>query len=623
MERRLSAILSADVVGYSRLVGRHEARTLDDLKRHRHELLDARLAEHGGRIVKLTGDGILAEFPSAVNALACAAEIQLAMRERNAGVPEDERIRFRIGVNIGDVVVEDGDLFGEGVNVAARLEKLASPDGIAISSFVRDQVGSRLDFAFEDGGEQMLKNIDRPIRVYHVVLGAAPQAPDARAGKSADRPSVAVLPFNNMSGDPEQEYFSDGITEDLITDLSKVSGLHVVARNTVFTFKGRHIDVQQVAERLGVRYVLEGSVRKAGNRVRVTGQLIDGRTGFHIWADRFDRDLTDIFAIQDEIARTIVDQLKVKLLPGERAAIGRAPTDSVEAYTYYLRGRQFAQAWSKNYLQIARRMFGKALELDGNFARAHAGIADCDSVLHAWHGAAVSVDDILERSDRALALDPSLAEAHASRGFALHVGGRPEEAFVAFEKALSLDPDLHETHLFYGRACFSTGRLEQAAALFRRAAEIRADDYRSPCLLAMIYKTLGLEAERLAAARQGIERAERVLGLHPENAAPAALGAVSLAHLGEVDRAREWADRALAIEPEDASTVYNIACTFSILGEFDRAFDLLEKIVENSTFEQALWIPHDSDLDGLRAHPRYPELVRKLELAKAAAVAPS
>src|SRR6266571_175123 len=395
MERRLTAILAADVVGYSRLMGTNEAGTLAALKALQTDFIDGKIAEHHGRIVKQTGDGMLVEFPSVVNAVACATEVQRGMRDRNADVPGDRRIQFRIGVNLGDVIVQGEDIFGDGVNVAARLESIAAPGGIMISGSARDHIGNRLDLAFEDMGEQTLKNIERPIRVYRVRLDtpAAPSTKDKKAGQHepVEKPAIAVLPFNNMSGDPEQEYFSDGITEDIITDLSKVSGLLVIARNTAFTYKGKPVKVQQVAQELGVPFILEGSVRKAGARVRVTAQLISSETGAHVWADRYDRDLTDIFAIQDEITHAIVDQLKVKLLPQERKSIKQTPTDNVEAYTYYLRGRQFLHRHSKSNYQLARRMFAKAVELDPLYARAYAGIADCDSFLFLHYSAPVEI----------------------------------------------------------------------------------------------------------------------------------------------------------------------------------------------------------------------------------------
>jgi adenylate cyclase len=354
MERRLTAILAADVVGYSRLMGNDEAGTLAALKAVQTELIAGKIAQHQGRIVKLTGDGILAEFPSVVNALACATEVQRGVRERNTDVPQNRRIEFRVGVNVGDVMVEGDDIYGDGVNVASRLESVADPGGITVSQAVRDHVGNRLALAFEDRGEQKLKNIEKPVRVYSVILE------DANVGNMTsmkqDRPSIAVLPFTNMSGDPEQEYFSDGITEDIITDLSKISALSVIARHTSFTYKEKAGKVRNVGKELGAEFILEGSVRKAGARVRVTGQLINSNDGTHIRAERFDRDLTDIFAIQDEITHAIVEQLKVKLLPQEKTSIEQIPTENIEAYTYCLRGRDFYRRYIKHSLQLGRRM---------------------------------------------------------------------------------------------------------------------------------------------------------------------------------------------------------------------------------------------------------------------------
>jgi adenylate cyclase len=616
MERRLTAILAADVVGYSRLMGANESGTVTALETLRSDFINPKIGEHQGRIVKLTGDGMLVEFPSVVNAVACAAEVQRGVRDRNKGVPPDRRIEFRIGVNVGDVIVQGEDILGDGVNVAARLESIAPPGGITISGPARDHLGNRLDLTFEDMGEQTLKNIERPVRVYRVILDrAAAQAKGTPDGaQQLEKPSVAVLPFNNMSGDPEQEYFSDGITEDIITDLSNISGLFVVARNTAFTYKGKPVKVQQVAQELGVRFILEGSVRKASSRVRVTGQLINGKDGGHVWAARFDRDLTDIFAIQDEITRAIVEQLKVKLLPQEKESISQAPTDNVEAYTYYLRGRQFLHRHSKSYYQLARRMFAKAVELDPLYARAYAGIADCDSFLFAHYHADVAIDGILATSAKALALDNKLAEAHASRGFALSLGKRYEEAEKEFEQATTLDPNSFEAHYLYGRACFAQGKLERTAALFKRAAEIKPDDYQSLILLIQIYQSLGRDRDKEDVARKGTERAERELTLHPENARPAYLGAGALTTLGETDRAREWVSRALAIDPDDIYTQYNAACVYSMLGDIEPAFDLLERILPYAGHElKHGWIKHDSSLDALRSHPRYQKILELVD----------
>src|SRR5881392_1648533 len=613
MERRLTAILAADVVGYSRLMGANEAGTLDALKELQTDFIDGKIAEHHGRIVKQTGDGMLVEFPSVVNAVACATEVQRGMGDRNADVPGDRRIQFRIGVNLGDVIVEGEDIFGDGVNVAARLESIAKPGGIMISGSVRDHVGDRLDLAFEDMGEQNLKNIERPIRVYSVALNK-PAARDTKDAVPAqreqlERPSIAVLPFNNMSGDPEQEYFSDGITEDIITDLSKVSGLFVVARNTAFIYKGKPIKVQQVGHELGVTFILEGSVRKAGSRVRVTGQLINANDGGHVWADRYDRDLTDIFAIQDEITHAIVEQLKVRLLPQEKKDIGETPTDSVEAYTYYLRGRQFLHRHSKSYYQLARRMFAKAVELDPLYARAYAGIADCDSFLSLIYHLDVGIDSILATSAKALTLENGLAEAHASRGLALSLGKRYDEAMAEFEKAIALDPNSFEGHFFYARACVGQGKLDRAATLFERAAEIKPDDYQSLCMLIHVYHSLGRDPDAQDAARRGIERAECELTLHPENSRAAYLGAKALVTLGQSDRAKEWLNRSIAIDREDLLTQYNVACAYTALGDTEAAFDLLERLLPNANHETKAWIKYDSDFDPLRDNPRYQKVL--------------
>ena len=606
MERRLTAILAADVVGYSRLMTIDEAGTLAALKSLRKNLVDPKISEHNGRIFKLTGDGMLIEFPSVVSAVACAVDIQSAMRTRNAAEPSAP-IEFRVGVNLGDIIVEDGDIFGDGVNVAARLESIAPIGGIAVSQSVRDHVGKRLDLAFEDIGERRLKNIEAPIRVYSISVDRPSSEGATSAGQ--ERPSVAVLPFVNMSGDPEQEYFSDGITEDIITDLSKVSGLFVVARNTAFTYKGKHVDVQEAAKRLGVNFILEGSVRKAGARVRVTGQLINGKDNGHVWADRYDRDLTDIFAIQDEITHAIVEQLKVKLLPQEKKSIGQTPTGNVEAYTYYLRGRQFLHRHSKSYYQLARRMFAKAVELDPAYARAYAGIADCDSFLFLHYSAPVEIKGIFETSAKALALESGLAEAHASQALALSLEQRYEEAMAEFEKAIALDPNSFEGHYFYARACFAQGKFERAAALFERAAEIKPDDYQSLCLLIQIYHSLGRDPDAQDAARRGIERAECELTLHPENSRAAYLGAKALVTLGQSDRAKEWLNRSIAIDPEDLLTQYNVACAYTALGDTEAAFDLLERLLPNANHETKAWIKYDSDFDPLRDHPRYQKVL--------------
>jgi adenylate cyclase len=614
MERRLAAILAADVVGFSRLMGADEAATLAALNRHRAELLDPKIAEHKGRVVKRTGDGVLVEFPSVVNAVACAADIQRRMAERNAAVPEERRIAFRVGVNLGDVIVEGDDIFGDGVNVAARLESVARPGGIAISATVRDHIGSRLDLVFEDMGEQALKNIERPVRVFGVLLdGQSSRAsPAASKAAAAGKPSIAVLPFTNMSGDSEQEYFADGITEDIITDLSKVSGLSVIARNSVFTFKGKAVDVQEVSRRFQASHVVEGSVRKAGQRVRINAQLIDGRDGTHLWADRYDRDLTDIFAIQDEITKTIVEQLRVRLLPQEKQAIEAAPTQNIEAYNYYLQGRHLYHLHHEPQVVLARRLFQKAVELDPTYARAYAGLADCAWFLYNNSYEGTTVDDIFEASQKALELDPTVAEAHASHAVALHYQGKYQDAVAEFERAFAIDPNCFEAYYLYGFVAREGGDLETSARMDKRSTELAPDDYRVLPILSQTLQDLGRIEESREAARQAVERAERALIRQPDVPLAATLGAGALIRLGERERAREWIARALMIAPDDPLTLYNVACDYALLGELDLALDVLERWKPRANPTTKAWIRHDTDFDSIRENPRFQKFLSEL-----------
>src|SRR5438105_3642546 len=380
-ERRLAAILAADVAGYSGLIGADEEGTLDRLRSIRAEVIDPTIAEHHGRLVKTTGDGLLVEFASVVDALRCASEVQQAMADRTACVPPAQRIEFRIGINVGDVVVEDGDIFGDGVNVAARLEALAEPGGICVSARVQEDAAGRLDLAFEDLGEQQLKNIARPVRVYKI----GPPASGRHAGGTpavqppltlSDKPSIAVLPFQNMSGDPEQEYFVDGMVEEIITALSRIRWLFVIARNSSFTYKGQAVDVKQVGRELGVRYVLEGSVRKSGDRARITAQLIDTLTGAHLWADRFDGSLEDVFELQDKVASSVAGVIEPALQAAEAARSAARPTNDLTAYDLYLRGYAMVVSSGRQSPE-ALRLMEQAIARDSRYGPALAGAAYC------------------------------------------------------------------------------------------------------------------------------------------------------------------------------------------------------------------------------------------------------
>ena len=619
VERRLAAILAADVVGYSRLMEANEERTLGALRQHRREFFDPTVAKHSGRIFKVMGDGFLVEFGSVLNAARCAVEIQRGMLERNAGIPEDRHIKFRIGINLGDIIVDGDDFYGDGVNIAARLEGLAGPGGIACSAVVRNQVGNRLEVEFIDQGEKTVKNMDQPVHVFFVNLAElasgslAQNLPGSRPSACSGRPSVAILPFINISNDPEQEFFSDGITEDIITDLSKASGLQVLSRNTVFTLKGKAQNLQQIAKQLGVEYLVEGSVRKFGNRVRITAQLIDGVSDSHIWADRYDRDLTDIFALQDEITTAIVDQLRVKLLPEERAAIKESATRNVEAYTNFLKGMQTFRIGTRSALIHARQMFARSLELDPAYARAYVGLANCASYLKSYHGADVAVEEILATADKALEIDPSLAEAHAARGVAFSVIDKRREAESAFEEALRLDPNNWEALYQFGRYYTGIGEFKSAAKLYMRAMEVQPDDFESVTFLSQVLEAVGRSAEAVKYARVGLRRAENALRVNPENSRPAQLIANLYVYLGEFGYAKEWVKRAFEIDPNDNHVRYNAACVFALIGEFDKAFDLLEAWAPHVARDAKLWFLNDPDFVSLRSHPRYQKLLKLVE----------
>jgi len=432
--------------------------------------------------------------------------------------------------------------------------------------------------------------------------------------------SIAVLPFTNMSADPEQEYFSDGITDDIVTDLSQVSALYVASRNSTFTFKGRAVDIGEVARKLKVRHILEGSIRKAGNRIRITAQLIDAETGNHIWAERFDRNLGDIFALQDEISQNVVSALKVRLLPDELKAIINRSTTSAQAYECYLLGRSTVYGgWGdKRLLRSAREMFVKATELDPGYARAYAGIADCDTYLWSAGDLDVTSEDILANSTRALALAPNLAEAHASKGIALYRAGHLDQAAASLERAIGLDPDLFEARFFYGVVCKSTDQLDKAISQFTRAAELRPTDYVSLNILADAFLALGLREQCIAAAKRTMARIEAALAKQPDSSVLLAWGASTLAYLGERSKSEEWANRAVALNSDDFFVGWVAANAYASIGKPSAAMECLEFVFSRAPrFRPVLlaWIKHRTQLDELRHLPEFQSFVGRLSAA--------
>jgi adenylate cyclase len=536
--RRLAAILAADVAGYSRLIGADEGGTLERLRTLRRELLDPKITEHRGRLVKTTGDGLLVEFGSVVDALRCAVDVQREMGGCNAEVAPDNRIEFRIGVNMGDIVVEDGDIFGDGVNVAARLEGLAEPGGICVAARVQEDAAGKLDLAFEDIGEQQLKNIARPVRAYRVATAARPAMTRPGADPPLpDKPSIAVLPFANLSGDPEQEYFADGMVEEIITALSRIRWLFVIARNSSFTYKGQAIDIKQVGRELGVRYVLEGSVRKAAGRVRITAQLIEATSGAHLWADRFDGALEDVFELQDKVAISVAGVIEPALQAAEIARSANRPTNDLTAYDLYLRALANFPWLRKEQLLEACDLLSQAIARDPRYglAVAWAGVCHFRLCFDGWaedpvasrHKAialaeqalALADDDagvlsnaalVLGRTgedintaialiDRSLALNPSSARGWYASGFIRVHAGRYDAAIEHLERSLRLSPRAYSgaARLPLGIAHFFSGRFAQAAeilAMYTREGA-SATAY---CHLASCYGHLGQLDEALA-----------------------------------------------------------------------------------------------------------------------------
>jgi adenylate cyclase len=482
--RRLTAILAADVAGYSRLMEADEEGTHERLKAHFDQLINPKVTQHHGRIVKTTGDGMLAEFASVVDAMRCAAEIQRAMIDRDAQLPDERRIRFRIGINLGDVIAEGDDIFGDGVNVAARLEALAEPGGICVSGTVHDQIRDRLPYPFDDLGEQSVKNIARPVRVYALrpdsvadlpALGTPAAAP-ATQPAMAPRLSIVVLPFANLSSDPEQQYFADGITEDLTTDLSRIEGSFVISRNTAFTYRGKPVDTKQIGRELGVRYVLEGSVRRSGNQLRVNAQLIDAETDAHLWAERFDHDAGDLFALQNEITSRIANALNVELMTVE-AARPRTDPDTLD---YILRGRAaFDRGASRDSYAEAIGLFERALALDPRSVEAQGRIANARAS-RVLEGMTDSAASDIGRAEglvgQALAASPRNLLAHFAKGQVLRAQGRIDEALPEYEAMLALDRNSPRALINIGRCRMLTGSLDEAIPPMEQAIRLSPRD---------------------------------------------------------------------------------------------------------------------------------------------------
>jgi TolB-like protein/Flp pilus assembly protein TadD len=545
VERRLAAVLAADVAGYSRLMGADEVGTARTLREHR-VVADALVAKHGGRIVKTTGDGVLLEFPSVVDAVECAVAVQGVMAERNEGVPADRRMLFRIGINLGDILIDGDDILGDGVNVAARLEGIAEPGGICISSSAYDQVRGKVTVEFTDLGEQPLKNIDRPVRAYAV----GPNANTNRAvplPSSAPRLSLVVLPFANLGGDPEQDYFVDGVTESLTTDLSRISGSFVIGRHTAFTFKGKAVDLRRIGRELNVRYVLEGSVQRGGNRLRVNVQLIDAETGNHLWAERFEKPIADLFDMQDEIVSRLANTLNAQLIEAEARRAERSPHP--DALDLYFQGMACSnKGRTSERLAQARSFFERALALDPENVEALVGMAMIDQLV----GVVLRPDDRLTRLavaeatlTKVLSLAPSHARAHCWLGAIQIHTNRAAQGIAECERALALDPNLANAHGIIGFAKIFLGRGEETESHVQEALRLSPRDVE-----VMAWMTFaGFAKLQLGADEEAVARFRRSVEINRNHPRTHFWLAAALAHLGRLDEARSALNAGLALDP--------------------------------------------------------------------------
>ena len=537
IKRWLAAILAADIAGYSRLMGQDEATTVSELKDHQAVILPL-VARHGGRIMDTAGDGILAVFRSVIGATQCAVEIQTVMAARNKDVPENRRMLFRIGINIGDVIHDDARIYGDGINIAARLEALAAPGGVLLSQAVHDQVRDRLDLVFDDLGECELKNIARPVRVYRLRIPTESKA-DPVPGTTLqlpDKPSIAVLPFLNMSGDPEQEYFADGIVEDILTGLSRLRWLFVIARNSSFSYKGRNVDVRQVGRELGVRYVLEGSVRRGGNHIRITGQLIEAETGNHLWAERYDRALGDVFAIQDEITDSVIGCIQPEVYAAEHDRLRRKAPQNLDAWEIFVRGMILYSQHSNESSRDAINMFDRAIKLDPDYAQAHGLRAVCLlwRTFQGWENPDTAVAVAAEGADRAVACDPAEPWAYLAHGIIAVANRHDSEAVAALSRAIDANPNFAYAHGLLGAAHAFGGRPDQAIECIDRSVrlsprDIFGDEY------ALYYAFAHFQAGRYSEAASAAHRAIQQRPGHPNLYI---MAAASHGLAGETDKAK-------------------------------------------------------------------------------------
>ena len=618
LTHHLVALWFADIAGYSDLTAEDEGSALQQIEILQSLSRDT-VGRYQGRVVKFIGDAVLAEFPSTELAVRAAAALSEDYGKKSAGTGRAHNLR--VGVHVADVAVgSDGDLYGDGVNAAARVQEAAEPGEVILSEDVWRQLRGRTEFQFKSLGNRSLKGVGS-MGLYLVALKASPTRyrPPSGGSKTA-RPaeekrglirSIAVLPFADLSPQHDQEYLSDGVAEEILNALTKVAGLHVPARTSCFAFRGTSVDAREIGKRLGVETFLEGSIRKAGDRLRITVQLVDARNGYHLWSERFDREIEDIFAIQDEIARSVLDALGLSFIAQEERRFIKPSTANVEAYEFYLRGRKLFQSWTRQNTEFAREMFSRAVAIDPGFAAAWAVLANTYVDLYRWGRNSHDLEEGQRTSAHALELDPNLAEGHVAIGHVLAIQRNFKEAAAEFERAIELDPTLFDAYYFYARSSFEAGDLDRAVQLFEKARQSRPEDYQASALRALALHELGRADEAREADQQALDLINKHLEINPTEARAYSLGASPLARLGEREHSKQWSEQAIALAPNDPVILYNAACIFAQLGEHDRALDGLERSIQAGVAVSD-WIKHDPDFESLRDHPRFQAIVKRI-----------
>jgi adenylate cyclase len=591
-----------DIVGYTSLMGKSERQTLEILDKNRaiHKPI---IERYNGTFIKELGDGIMASFNTASEAVHAAISIQEECKALNT-------FQLRIGLHLGEIVFEDGDVFGDGVNIAARIQGAAEPNTIYMSESVHQNVSNKEGIETVFVGSHNLKHVSSTVRLYQVRKEPQKKISEPsynRVKNGHALQSIAVLPFTNMSNDPGQEYFCDGISEEIIDTLAPLDNLRVIARTSTFSFKGKNLDVREIGKTLGANALLEGSVRKSGDQLRITTKLLSVSNGSYLWTNRYDRKLEDVFAIQEDIATSVATELKGYLSKGEKEQIQPQKTE-LAAYEFYLKGRQL---YSQTDMPNAKIMFEKALSIDPKYSPACAALANTHCFLYDWWGAHQSdLEAAEELSSRALSLSPNMAICHVSYGFTQAHLGNFTEAEIAFKEAIRINPKSFDAYYSYARILFSKGQFEQAAEMFQQAANARLEDFQSLALLSQVLRDLGSDKADQALTDAGT-RIDRQLDLNPSDMRALSLGSSVFFHMGQEEKAFKMIEKAIGLYPEELTVLFNGACMFANAGEKDKAFDLLEMAIEKG-FGHKDWIENDSDYDSLRNEPRYIELMKRI-----------